>query len=572
MSDEPARYIESCAADRDLDGTDWWKYVIIYQIYPRSFQDSTGDGIGDLKGIISRLDHLVYLNVGAIWISPIYKSPMVDHGYDICDFRDIDPLFGTLGDFDQLLEECHKRKIKVIMDFVPNHTSDRHPWFINSCKEGEDNPYKDFYIWRDGKLNEKDGSIEPPNNWISLFGGSAWTWVEERKQYYLHTFAKEQPDLNYRDRKVLKEMKNVLKFWIIRGVDGFRVDAAVHIVKHNEFRDEPRSKNEKVTKDHPDYLDHIYTACQPEVHGLMSAFRSVLKKYYYRTGKYIFMATEVYQASECMKFYNSGSDMPLNLSFVGLKGRLTGILLKEYITPWIEAHQNNKWPNFTLGNHDQPRISTRVGEKFVDALNVLLLLLPGTPITYYGDEIGMIDIDVDQEDAQDPLSKNLGSDFSDVIKRDACRSPMQWNDSVNAGFSNAPNSWLPVHPTFTTRNVKNQLLEGAGSHLNVYRAASFLRQHDTFRDGFLEFSIANEDVFSFWRFTYSGQSVEKEACFLVTMNFGEQSVVCDYTSEYSKKGVVVLDTKNPENCGFEVPLSDVVLNSGQCVVLEVLFE
>jgi len=258
---------------------DWWKKAIVYQIYPRSFQDSNGDGVGDIPGIISRLDYFNYIGVDAIWISPVYKSPMVDFGYDIEDFKDIDPIFGTLDDFDELIREAHARGLYVIMDYIPNHTSDRHEWFVESRKGGVNNPYSNYFIWSDGKLLE-NGTRVPPNQWVSCFSTAAWTWSEERGQYYYHQFVKEQPDLNYRNPDVVEEMRKIFTFWLDRGVDEFRIDAIGTLYEVEDLSlEEPRSFLPGVEPHEQYYLDHIYTRDQPEIHDVIKTWRELFDEH-----------------------------------------------------------------------------------------------------------------------------------------------------------------------------------------------------------------------------------------------------------------------------------------------------
>ena len=279
---------------QNLDST-WWQRAIIYQIYPRSFCDSTGTGIGDLRGIITKLDYIKDLGVECVWLNPIYKSPMLDNGYDVADFCSIDPLFGTMQDFDDLIEQLHKRNINLLMDFVPNHTSYKHRWFEESRKSKSDlNPYKNYYIWSDGKRG-KNGEKLPPNNWVSVFGGSMWKWCDSRQQFYLHQFLPEMPDLNFRCREVRIEMENVLRFWLERGVDGFRIDAIKHLFEsENLFMDEIPTGRKDATNDQYESLHHTLTIDQPEIRRVMESWRLLMDEYGKRTGRYRFMVGEVY--------------------------------------------------------------------------------------------------------------------------------------------------------------------------------------------------------------------------------------------------------------------------------------
>jgi alpha-glucosidase len=433
----------------------------VYQIYPRSFQDSTGDGVGDLPGITQRLDYLSNtLGVDAIWLSPIYPSPMHDFGYDVADYCDIHPLFGTLADFDHLLEETHRRGLKMILDLVPNHTSDEHPWFVES-RSSRDNPKRDWYIWRDPA---PDGGV--PNNWLSHFGGPAWTLDEKTRQYYLHQFVKQQPDLNYRNPDVLKAMLDSMRFWLDRGVDGFRVDVIGLMMKDPLFRDEPPN---------PDWdgiapfasLKHIYTANLPEVHDLIREMRILLDSYDDRM-----MVGETYMPNdELMKFYGTPDQkechLPFNFQLIRAKWDAAGV--HKMVDDYEAVLPSDAWPNWVLGNHDQHRLATRVGPSQARVANMLLLTLRGTPTCYYGDELGIENVPIPPEKIQDPPAVNQ-PEIAHIVGRDPERTPMQWDDSANAGFA-APDVkelWLPLAPDYKETNVDSELKDPR-SMLNFYR-------------------------------------------------------------------------------------------------------
>ena len=358
----------------------WWKHGVVYQIYPRSFQDTNGDGVGDLKGIIERLDYLAWLGVDAIWISPIYPSPMADFGYDVSDYCNIDPLFGSLEDFDRLVAAAHARKIKVILDFVPNHTSERHPWFLES-RASRVNPKRDWYIWRDGK---PDGS--PPNNWLSQFGGPAWAREARTGQYYLHSFLPEQPDLNWRNPEVRTAMYDVLRFWLDRGVDGFRVDVIWLLIKDAALRDNPPNPNYRPTEAGIHRFLQVYSADQPETHEVIAEMRSVLDRYDERV-----LIGEIYLPIERLVTYYGqdlrGAQLPFNFQL--LHTAWTAAAVGKLVTDYEVALPPGGWPNWVLGNHDQPRIAARVGEAQARIAAMLLLTLRGTPTMYYGDELGI---------------------------------------------------------------------------------------------------------------------------------------------------------------------------------------
>jgi len=444
-----------------MDQTLWYKNAVIYQIYPRSFQDSTGDGIGDLNGIIQRLDYLSEtLGVDAIWLSPIYPSPMHDFGYDVADYCDIHPLFGNLEDFDHLLAEVHQRDMKLILDLVPNHTSDEHPWFIES-RSSRDNPKRDWYIWRDPA---PDGG--PPNNWLSHFGGPSWTFDEHTGQYYLHQFVKQQPDLNYRNPDVVKAMLDIMRFWLDRGVDGFRVDVIGLMMKDPLFRDEPENPAWDGIKPF-DSLLHIYTANLPEVHDLIRQMRAVLDSYDDRM-----MVGETYLPNEDLVIYYGGPDalechLPFNFQLI--LARWDAANVRRLVDAYEAVLPTDAWPNWVLGNHDQHRLATRIGPDQARVANMLLLTLRGTPTCYYGDELGMEDVPIPPEKIQDPPAVNQ-PEIADIVGRDPERTPMQWDASPNAGFA-APDVkelWLPLASDHKEVNVANELNDPR-SILNFYR-------------------------------------------------------------------------------------------------------
>jgi alpha-glucosidase len=440
----------------------WWKRGIIYQIYPRSFLDTNGDGVGDLKGITARLDYLQWLGVNAIWISPIFLSPMADFGYDIADYCAIDPVFGTIGDFEELADETHRRGLKIILDFVPNHTSDQHAWFRES-RVSRDNPKRDWYIWRDPA---PDGG--PPNNWISNFGGSAWEFDAATGQYYYHAFLKEQPDLNWRNPDVRAAMGDVLRFWLDRGVDGFRVDVIWHLMKDAEFRDNPVNPAYQPTQAEIERFLQHYSADQPEVHDVIREMRAVLDEYGDRV-----LIGEIYLPLERLVAYYgeelSGAHLPFNFQL--LHAEWSARSLQALICEYEATLPEGGWPNWVLGNHDRPRIASRVGDAQARIAAMLLLTLRGTPTMYYGDEIGMRNTPIPPEAVQDPWEKNepgLG------LGRDPARTPMQWDASANAGFATV-RPWLPVAPDYQTANIAT-LREASDSILTLYRKLIDLRQ------------------------------------------------------------------------------------------------
>ena len=450
--------------------TVWWKRGVIYQIYPRSFQDTNGDGIGDLKGISARLDYLTWLGIDAIWISPIYPSPMADFGYDVSDYCNIDPLFGSLDDFDELVTSAHAYGIKVILDFVPNHTSDRHPWFLES-RSSRTNPKRDWYIWRDGKVDRS-----PPNNWLSQFGGSAWTFDAPTGQYYLHSFLREQPDLNWRNPAVRAAMYDVLRFWLERGVDGFRVDAIWLLIKDAALRDNPLNPNYRPTEPGIHRVLQLYSSDQPEIHDVIAEMRAIVDRYDERV-----LIGEIYLPIEKLVAYYGkdlgGAHLPFNFQLIHAVWRAP--VIAKLVTDYEGALPAGGWPNWVLGNHDQPRIAARVGEAQARVAAMLLLTLRGTPTIYYGDELGIGRIAIPQHAVQDPWEKNepgLG------LGRDPSRTPFQWDATPHAGFTRGK-PWLPVAPSFQSCNVE-ALGTDNGSILTLYRRLlSVRRDHAALSSG-----------------------------------------------------------------------------------------
>jgi alpha-glucosidase len=464
----------------------WWQTGTIYQIYPRSFQDSNGDGIGDLDGIRRRLNYLVWLGVDAIWISPIYPSPMHDFGYDVADYCGIDPTFGSLESFDLFIDEAHKKQLKVILDFVPNHTSIEHPWFIASRRSRAD-PKRDWYIWRNAA---PDGG--PPNNWISNFGGSAWQWDEATGQYYYHAYLAEQPDLNWRNPNVRAAMHESLRFWLRRGVDGFRVDVIWHLIKDAAFRDNP--PNPAWTMDDPDIdrLLQTYSTDQPEVHEVIAGMRQVLEEFENRV-----LIGEIYLPVERLVTYYgknlTGAHLPFNFQL--LNSAWTAPHIAELIERYEAALPDAGWPNWVLSNHDRPRIAARVGPDQARVAAMLLLTLRGTPTLYYGDELGIGRVDIAPHLTKDPWGKyepGLG------VGRDPARTPMQWDATAFAGFS-THEPWLPLTPDYEARNVAAMTGDKTSMLFLVRSLLHYRREHASLSQGKWRLLSLESDVLAYER-------------------------------------------------------------------------
>jgi alpha-glucosidase len=485
---------------------EWWQTGIIYQVYPRSFMDSNGDGVGDLRGILNRIDYLQWLGVDCIWLSPIYPSPMADFGYDVSDYTAISPIFGTLADFDALLAETHRRHMRLILDFVPNHTSDQHSWFIEA-RASRDNSKRDWYIWRDPKSGGG-----PPNNWLSNFGGSAWKFDESTGQYYFHAFLDKQPDLNWRNPDLRKAMYDVLRFWLNRGVDGFRVDVIYHIVKDDQFRDNPRNPDYKPGQNPTHEYLATYIADRPEVHDIISEMRKVLDQYSDRM-----LVGEVYLPIErLVAYYGKGGDgvhMPFNFQLVTLPWKASTI--STAIQNYEKALPSYGWPNWVLGNHDNPRIASRAGSAQAGVAGMLLLTLRGTPTLYYGDEIGMADVPIAPNQVQDPFEKNVPGMG---LGRDPQRTPMPWDASHHCGFTSGQ-PWLPLGDDCNHINVAVEQNDPR-SLLHLYRNLIILRRAEPALHHGSYSPIASSDRTIVYLRSHAGR------CFLIALNLsGEPQAI-----------------------------------------------
>jgi len=450
------------------DSASWWQTGIVYQIYPMSFMDGNGDGVGDLRGVISKLDYLndgteKSLGIDAIWFSPIYPSPNRDFGYDISDYRNIDPRYGNMDDFKVLLREAHDRDIRIVMDLVINHTSDQHPWFMEACK-GRDNPHHDWYLWHEGKKGKA------PNNWFAAFDRKAWWWVDEVRRFYLSTWCRYQPEVNWRNPELKEAMFDVIRFWLDLGVDGYRIDVINWFLKDEKFRSNPYRLRFRP----PDYQKHIYDRNRPEVHDLCREIRGVVDSYPER-----FTVGEVYtnSARDAASYYGNGDELHLAFNFAFLFQDWGAENFLRVVEKWEGLLQNRGWPTYTLSNHDQPgRHYSRYAkgeetDKRARVAAAMLLTLRGTPFLYYGEEIGMSNRKIPRRRIQDPLGKK----YWPLLKgRDPGRTPMHWDASRHAGFSTV-DPWLPVHPNHTDVNVETQTGD-PGSLLSFYRELIWLRK------------------------------------------------------------------------------------------------
>jgi alpha-glucosidase len=469
----------------------WWQTAVIYQVYPRSFQDTNGDGIGDLKGIEQRLDYLTSLGVDAIWISPIYPSPMVDFGYDVADYCGVDACFGTLADFDAMLVEAHARGLKVLLDFVPNHTSDQHPWFAES-RSSRNNPKRDWYLWRDPAPGGG-----PPNNWISDFGGSAWEWDAPTDQYYYHAFLKEQADLNWRNPSVQAAMHDVMRFWFDRGVDGFRIDVLWHMIKAADFSDNPPNLGYRPAMGEMHHVLQLHSTDQPEVHDIAADMRSIADGYGIDGKGERVLIGEIYlPVDRLMRYYGQGRPgvhLPFNFQLIDAPWEARS--LAKLIADYEAALPGGGWPNWVLGNHDRPRVATKRGKAQARVAAMLLLTLRGTPTLYYGDELGLTDVVIAADEVRDPRElREPGLGFG----RDPVRTPMPWDGSENAGFTNT-SPWLPLNADWPTRNVLG-VGEDPHSILTLYRRLLAIRRaHPSLSTGDFTLLDTDGDVLAYER-------------------------------------------------------------------------
>jgi alpha-glucosidase len=480
----------SHAQDVDALGHPWWKHAVFYELYPRSFADSDNNGTGDLIGIASRLDYLKGLGVDAIWITPFYPSPQVDFGYDISDFENIDPMYGTMADFDQLQVKAKQRGMRIVLDFVLNHTSDQHPWFVDA-RSSPRALHRDWYIWRDGR-----GPGQPPNNWRSDFGGPAWKLDPASGKYYYHTFAPEQPDLNWRNPAVAEAMFDVTRFWYKRGVSGFRLDAVDYLFEDPKLQDNPilPGKNER---GEPNMQDK-YNSKLPEIHDALRSLRRVADQ------SHAVLVGETYtdDANELKKYYGAHDDeiqLPMNFVFCSID-KLSAPEFRKQIAA---AEATGEWPVYVIGNHDMPRSYVRYGDgqhndQIAKLMAALYLTLRGTAVMYYGEELGMENNDPKRlEDVKDPAGKTGG--WPENKGRDGERTPMQWNDSPNAGFTQGT-PWLLVSDSYKTHNVA---VESADPHsiLQFYRRLLALRHQDEalLEGDYLDLKPKNESVLAYLR-------------------------------------------------------------------------
>jgi alpha-glucosidase len=481
-----------------MDQVTWWRGGVIYQIYPRSLMDSNGDGVGDLQGIIAKLDYIASLHVDAIWISPFFKSPMKDFGYDISDYLEIDPLFGTMADFDQLIEKAHQLNIKVVIDQVLSHTSDQHHWFEQS-RQSRDNDKADWYVWADPK---DDGSA--PNNWLAIFGGCAWEWEPRRQQYYLHNFLKSQPDVNFHCSQVRQAVLDNVEFWLKKGVDGFRLDAITFCYHDEQLRDNPAKPKDKrqgrgFSEDNPyAYQYHYYNNTRPQTVGFIEALRALINRY---PGAVTLGEVSSEDSLATMAEYTQGDDrLHMAYSFELLTDDFSAAYIRQTVEE-LEASIGDGWPCWAIGNHDVKRVASRWGKDSVNPtmvkmLNAMLFSLRGSVCSYQGEELGLTEAPIEFSQLQDPF----GIAFWPMFKgRDGCRTPIPWvKEAPNAGFSEAT-PWLPIDPLHNNSAVDVQEAD-QDSILNSYRHfLQWRKQQHILIEGDIQFIDSHPDVLAFIR-------------------------------------------------------------------------
>jgi alpha-glucosidase len=538
----------------DREGHPWWQHAVFYEVYPRSFADSNNDGLGDLNGITAHLDYLKKLGIDAIWITPCFPSPQVDFGYDVADYTGIEPMYGTLADFDRLVQQGQKRQIRVVLDFVVNHSSDQHRWFQQS-KSSRDNEYRDWYVWRDGKPKDPNGpplppiavdpnappDEAPPNNWTSNFGGSAWKYDPGTRQWFYHFFDPGQPDLNWRNPRVHDAMFNAVRFWFDRGVAGFRLDAVDTIFEDPQLRDNPPyfapNQLDPAGNPLPDAAPgkdpygmplqrRIYNDNLPENHNVLQQLRQVADQY----GAVLIGETWTENIAQLKRYYGEGSAGELQLPMDFLFANVNRISAPEFRRQVGLVESSGGWPVYLFSNHDIERAYNRYGglhpsDEIGKLLAALMLTLRGTPILYYGEEIGMVNRDpVSREEVRDPIGVR---GWPSEKGRDGERTPMQWSSGANAGFSGGK-PWLPIGANYQTHNVAEEEKD-ANSVLNFYRAIIRLRHRDpALLDGsYVALNEQDPNVMAYLR-QYGNRAV------LVALNMSAQAQTVSF--DVSKQG------------------------------------
>jgi alpha-glucosidase len=532
-------------------GTRWWHEMVLYENHLPSLRDGNGDGIGDLEGLIGSLDYLARtLGVTAVWVGPCYRSPLLDQGFDITDHMEIDPVFGDLATFDRLIAEAHRRGLRIIADYVPNHTSNQHPWFLES-RSSRDNPKRDWYVWADAAPGR-----DYPNNWLSEVSGSVWEWDEHTGQFYLHSHLREQPDLNWRNPEVREAMLDVLRFWLDRGVDGFRIDVAHMLMKDPALRDNPPNPNPEPNPyelQDPEFFSqlHVNDRLHPDVHGVLRSINQIVADY--DGDRVVIGEIEALEWSHWAEFFGKDLDeLHLPFAFQLIETPWDAAELAHTIQSLESALPDGAWPILALGNMDRARLASRIGRSQARVAAVLLLTLRGSPTIFYGDELGMVDQPVPRERQRDYFGLVGG------VTHDPTRTPMPWTGGANAGFSTAEPSrlWLPACPEYETINVEAQLADAASS-LNLYRRLLALRRHsNALRFGsYLRRPASDQRCLVYTR-TASGESK------LVALNLTAEP----HELRITERGSIVLSS-GPERSGERLS-GTLRLAAGEAVVVD----
>uniref|UniRef100_G3TK38 Amino acid transporter heavy chain SLC3A1 n=1 Tax=Loxodonta africana TaxID=9785 RepID=G3TK38_LOXAF len=538
---------------------DWWQVGPMYQIYPRSFKDSDKDGNGDLKGIQDKLDYIRDLNIKTVWITSFYKSSLKDFRHGVEDFQEIDPMFGTMEEFENLVAAIHSEGLKLIIDFIPNHTSDKHTWFQLSRNWTE--KYTDYYIWHN--CTHINGVTTPPNNWLSVYGDSSWHFDEVRKQCYFHQFMKEQPDLNFRNPVVQEEIKKIIQYWLEKGVDGFSFDAVKFLLEARSLRNEIQVNKSQSsdTVTHYSELYHDFTTTQVGMHDILRSFRQTMDTYSTEPGRYRFMGAEANGESvdRTMMYYGlpfiQEADFPFN-SYLTELDTPGNSLFNTVIMSWMENMPEGKWPNWMTGGPDNSRLTSRLGKEYVNVMNMLILTLPGTPITYYGEEIGMENI--------------LATSLDEIYDANTLlsKSPMQWDNSSNAGFSEGNHTWLPINSDYHTVNVDVQKTQYR-SALKLYQTLASLHANELLlsRGWFCHVGSVGDDS---QVVVYTRELDGIDRVFTMVLNFGESTSTVNLAEMISGLPAAVsvrLSTNSAYN-GGTVETSAIVLDKGEGLILE----
>ncbi|KAG5306649.1 MAL1 Maltase, partial [Acromyrmex insinuator] len=543
-----------------LADKEWWETTLIYQIWPRGFQDSDGDGEGDLKGIISRLDYITDLGIETICLNPIYVSPLIDSGYDVSNHTDIDPLFGNLDDFDNLMREAHNRGLKVILDIIPNHSSDQHKWFQLSAKNVQ--PYTDYYIWTNGSINKNSKNI-PPNNWRSTYNvinGSAWSWHDGRQQWYYHKFHSSQPDLNLRNEKVIKELMDIFDFWLERNVDGFRINAVPYFFEDKALRNESFVRR------------NIYTFGLPESTALLYVFREHIDNWVSRnnaTSKLLIAESYDISDDNLLAYYGNNTHKgiaPFNFKFIThIRDSSNATYIKYVLEKWLKLLPKYTKTNWVLSNHDNSRVASRIGLNRIDGLHMLSLLLPGQAYTYYGEEIAMLDTKILWNSTIDPMGCARGINEYKYFSRDPARTPMQWSSKSSAGFSVNETTYLPIHPNYVNRNVEIQQ-NRKRSNLKTYKKLAILRKHSVFTDGDYEFASLNND-----RVLVLKRSFKNYPVYFIVINLGLRQEKINLTSIHANLENtlnIIVASSNAIRVTGTVPWANFILTANAAFVLK----